>query len=127
MIISGLILISCNNSDSESENCLDYKHAFITQVHAETEELTVKKNEDLPIKLNYFIENSCGSFYDFEVLRNEKEYDIRVKAKYEGCNCNEIASYPETIYYFRSPESGFYTLNFFTSNTEFITKIIYVE
>ena len=120
-----LILLSCSNSNDEAENCLDYKHAFITAVNVEP--MTVNMNEDLPIDLSYFIENSCGSFYTFDVNRNNKTYEIKVKAKYEGCQCNEIAGNLETTYHFRSPESGIYTLNFYTSASEFVTKVVYVE
>lgn len=120
-----LILLSCSNSNDEAENCLDYKHAFITAV--DVEPMTVKINDDLPIELTYFIENSCGSFYTFEVNRNSKTYDIKVKAKYEGCQCNEMASNLQTTYHFRTLESGIYTLNFYTSSSEFVSKVIYVK
>ncbi|WP_177764733.1 hypothetical protein [Flavobacterium sp. I3-2] len=120
-----LTLFGCSNSDDKAENCLDFKHAFITTVYSE--QMSINKNEDLPIDLSFFIENSCGSFYSFEVERNDKVYNIRVKAKYEGCQCNEIAGNLQETYFFRSAEAGVYTLNFYTSNSEYITKIIYVE
>lgn len=120
-----LILVSCSNTNDEAENCLDYKHAFITAVNVEP--MTVSKNKDLAIDLSYFIENTCGSFYNFEVNRNNNIYDIKVKTKYEGCQCNEMASNLQTTYHFRSPDSGIYTLNFYTSASEFVTKIVYVE
>lgn len=124
-LFASLLFIGCSNSNDEAENCLDYKHAFITNV--DTESITIKPHEDLPIDLQYFIENSCGSFYNFDVNRNDKVYDIKVKAKYEGCQCNEIAGNLQTTYHFRTAEAGVYTLNFYTSSSEFITKVITVE
>jgi len=123
--IVSLFFISCTNEDNQSENCLDFKHASITNV--DTEILTVEKNKDLPIQLTYTIENSCGNFYDFDVVRQDKIYDIKINAKYEGCTCNEIASNKQITYYFRAIESGIYTLNFSVSNNEFISKTIYVQ
>lgn len=120
-----LTLFGCSNSDDKAENCLDFKHAFITTVNSE--QMSINKNEDLPIDLSFFIENSCGSFYSFEVERNDKVYNIRVKVKYEGCVCNQSAGILNEVYYFRTAEEGVYTLKFYTSTTEYITKTVIVE
>lgn len=125
MIFLSLFFTSCENEDAVAENCLDYKHARITQV--DLEEFNVEKNFDLPIQLKYEVVNSCGDFYDFEVERNDKIYDIKVKTKYEGCECNEMLGEKNIVYYFRATETGTYTLNFSVSTTEYITKIVTVN
>jgi len=125
LILFAFIIIGCSKEDNQANNCLNYKHAFITDV--KTEILTVKKNYDLPIELTYILENSCGSFYAFDVERNDKIYDIKINTKYEGCNCKESVGSANTIYYFRAVESGFYLLKFYTSVTEFTSIIINVE
>nr|WP_297306807.1 hypothetical protein [uncultured Flavobacterium sp.] len=119
------IFFGCTKEDEQSNNCLSYKHEFITNVELDSYE--INKNEDLIIEVSFFIMNSCGSFYSFDVERNNAVYEIKVKSKYEGCVCAELAELAKQKFHFRSAEEGIYTLNFYTSNTEFITKVIEVK
>ena len=117
-------LVSCDDEPEVAENCVNYKRSKISEVVLE--DTTVNVNEDLPIELTYELVNSCGNFYDFEVNRDVNNYVIKVKSKYEGCTCNEMISSKNTTYYFRSTQTGVYTLHFSVSNDQYITKTVTV-
>lgn len=125
VLMFSLIFIGCSKSDELAEDCLNFKHALITNVDLDTFE--VNKNEDLTIDVSFNLLNSCGSFYSFEVDRNELVYDIKVKAKYEGCDCTEEIRNVKHTYYFRAADEGIYILKFYTSTTDFITKVVIVK
>jgi len=67
-----------------------------------------------PLKVSYILENSCGSFVEFENEKAcKKTIDVKLKLLYEGCNCDL------EFFDLKQDSAGTYTYKFFLDEKKF--------
>jgi len=118
-----LLLLSCNNDDDAgNDTCISYQKALITEVNAPA---TGTVNQPVNFEVTFQVNNGCGDFDKFIETANENVKIIEVNSKYEGCFCTEALAMITENYSFTPTRTGVYTLNFKSSETEFL--IVEVE
>jgi hypothetical protein len=98
--------ISCSNNNND---CISYQTAPVTRVESPATGLI---NQDIPITVYFGIFSGCGQFSSFESFAEADTTFIRVKAKYAGCICTEIAGTLSSAYTFRSSQPGTFYFKF---------------
>jgi hypothetical protein len=73
------------------------------------------------LKIQYIIENSCGSFVEFEDTVIGDVVEVRIKTLYEGCNCTLEFAQEEKFYQLRQDSAGSYQYKFWINETDFDT------
>ena len=73
------------------------------------------------LKIQYIIENSCGSFVEFEDTVIGDVTEVKIKTLYEGCNCTLEFVEEERFYPIKQDSAGSYVYKFWVSETEFDT------
>lgn len=112
-----ILLFSCSKADEQQ---CDYSNpTYVTSVSAATN--IGKVNETINIKVNFQVSSGCGGFGRFIETENGNSKTIQVEAKYVGCVCTQNAPIIAVNYKFIAQTKGNYTLNFKSSETEFIT------
>lgn len=71
------------------------------------------------VSVQYVIENSCGSFVEFEETQIENTIDVRVKLLYDGCNCNLVFTEDSSFYSFKQDSAGYDYYGFYYADTDF--------
>jgi len=80
---------------------------------------SLHKSAAYPLKVQYIIENSCGSFVGFEETKTGNTTDVRIKTIYDGCNCTLEFSQQESFYEIKQDSVGTYHYNFWLDETDF--------
>jgi len=71
------------------------------------------------LKIQYIIENSCGSFVEFEDTTINHVTEIKIKTLYEGCNCSLEFAEEEKFYPLKQDSAGSYQYKFWINETDF--------
>jgi hypothetical protein len=114
--VSFLILtVSC---DQLGDACTEEKYgsALVSEF---PDSLEAGVAQDIYIK--YILENSCGSFKEFEETVAENIVEIKFKARYEGCNCELQFEEDSSVYALKQDSAGTYTYKFFLGDTDYDT------
>lgn len=122
IILLALIgFVSCNNDDSNDNNCIEQEIAYVTSVNAPT---TGSLNENIEIEVNFDLKNSCGSFKDFIESIEGNSRTIEVNSIYEGCICLQVIKSETITYAFKVSSPGDYELKFKSGENEYIIVVI---
>lgn len=124
VLLSTSFLSSCDVSDDNANSCYAVGGVGTTAV---TGPETADVDEEISFTVAFSVPSTCGSFLQFYQEESGNEIKITVAAKYEGCNCDNIATNRSTIYKFKATTAGVYKLIFKKTNTESITKTVTVE
>ncbi len=116
-----LALTSCDISD-DARTCISTIYAPAIEVTGPT---TATVNQEVDFVVKFKIENSCGSFLGF-AESNGWPRQVAATVRYNGCDCNEVATTVTRNYKFKSTVAGEYVLKFLTANSQYITKTITV-
>jgi hypothetical protein len=116
-IFFGLLSISCNNDD-ENTDCTKNIKTYITSVNSPT--TTGVINEKIIIEVEFQVANSSGRFGKFIETENGNTRIIEVEAEYKGCAYFDNAPFIITDYQFTPKKIGNYELKFKSSPTEYI-------
>src|SRR5688500_6210250 len=109
------VAVSCD----KVEACKEDKYAAAV-VYDFTDRLLVGTTHDL--KIHYIIENSCGSFVEFEdtlIYAADTITQVKIKTLYEGCNCTLEFKEEEQFYPLVQNTPGTYHYKFWLSDTDF--------
>jgi len=125
LILSCSLILSCNtNNDDQAGDCISYGIGYVTAVDAPT---NANVNEIINIKIKFQVFNGCGQFGKYVETQNGAVRTIEVEAKYEGCICTQDIPVRTINYVFKADRPGEYTLNFKSSETEFITANLIIN
>lgn len=116
-----LFLLGCKKT---KEDCSEIKSAaaFV---------LDYPENVDVNVlfylSINYLVDNSCGDFHSVEGSLENNILELKLKASYEGCNCDaefeeKVAVYPITF-----DEPGTYTLKLWVAEGEYDTYVVVAD
>lgn len=83
--------------------------------------------ESEEIYLNYIIENSCGDFDKIEETQIDSIVDVRLKVKYEGCNCNLEFVEDSVLYNIKQDSTGIYEYRFYLGETDYESYFLEVH
>ncbi len=120
IFLAFVAFLNCDKDDSNND-CNTLEIAYVTDVQAPE---TINVGEDIEIEVSFTVRNSCGDFADFIQQQNETTRIIEIKAKYEGCECLQVAETITTIYTYNPSIPGDYEFKFKSSQTEYITVIV---
>lgn len=112
--------IGCSK-DKSDEECISYEVATVTNVNAPN---TGAINEKIPIKIDYFLNNSCGNFENLSEIVDGDSTTIDVNAKYDGCYCLEVLVEETATYNFETSIPGDYEFKFKSVDNEYIVVVI---
>ncbi len=113
-------IFGCSKDKSDDE-CISYDVAYVTNVNAPN---TGAINEKIPIKIDYYFNNSCGNFEDLSERVDGNSRTIEVNTKYVGCFCLEVLVEETTTYNFETSVPGDYEFKFKTIENEYIVVVI---
>lgn len=71
------------------------------------------------LKIQYIIENSCGSFTEFQDTTIGDVTEVKIITDYVGCNCTLEFVEEERFYPLHHDSTGTYHYKFWMSETEF--------
>jgi len=114
-LIIGIVFISLG-CDKIDEKCVEEKFASAI-VYEFPDSLYLSATHQL--KIEYVIENSCGSFVEFEDTIVDNNTEVKIKTLYEGCNCTLEFLQEEKFYPLHQDSVGKYHYKFWMSETEF--------
>ncbi len=120
LLVALTSIIGCSKDKSDDE-CISYDVAYVTSVNAPN---TGAINEKIPIKIDYYLNNSCGNFEDLIESVDGNSRIIEVNTKYVGCVCLEVLVEETTIYNFETSVPGDYEFKFKSVENEYIVVVI---
>lgn len=82
---------------------------------------SVKAGTTLDLKVAYILENSCGSFTEFEEHVMGDTTEVRVKLLYEGCSCNLQFKEDSSYYPLKQDAAGTYFYKFYLGESDYDT------
>ena len=74
-----------------------------------------------PLNIQYIIENSCGSFVEFEETKTAATTEVRVKLLYDGCSCNLEFEEDSSTYNLQHDTAGTYYYKFYLGESDYDT------
>jgi hypothetical protein len=119
-----LLLFIAMACDKVEDSCKEEKYAAAV-VYDFPDSLLVGTTHDL--KIQYIIENSCGSFVEFEDSVVNTVTEVKIKTLYEGCSCALEFTEEENFYPLVQNTPGLYTYKFWLSDTDFDTYTLHVH
>ena len=102
--------------DKVEEGCKEEKYASAV-VYDFPDSLQTGVTHDL--KIEYILENSCGSFDEFEVAQVDDYTFVKLKTLYEGCNCTLEFTEAEEFFLISFSDTGTYKFKFWISDTDY--------
>lgn len=105
-------LLSACSIDASDSSCFNQAAMTTTAV---TGPQTVVVNTAATYNVTFYVANSCGTFNS---LRSTDGFPKSIVAivDYNGCECNEVASYVTQPYTFTPTTAGTYEFRFLTDN-----------
>ena len=74
------------------------------------------------IEINYVLDNGCGSFEELEVENSDfYSYEIKVKTKYQGCNCTANFVEGKVDFVINMSHPGIYEFKFWVADGDYDT------
>lgn len=113
VFIGLFFLVSCkdlNNVCSEEKYSSAIVYDFPDSLKAGTEH---------ELKVEYILENSCGSFLEFEEKQISDTTEVKIKLKYEGCSCNLQFEQKVGYYSLQQDSAGIYKYRFWVGDGEY--------
>ncbi|MBI3133267.1 MAG: hypothetical protein HYZ14_01195 [Bacteroidetes bacterium] len=71
------------------------------------------------VKVEYILENSCGSFVEFEENIAGQTTEVRVKLLYDGCSCDLQFKEDSNYYEVKQDSVGTYLYKFYLGETDY--------
>ena len=122
LVLSLFILPGCGKSE---EAVCDYQvKAYPSNVSGAT---TASVNQEIDLTITFAVTNSCGTFGTFTESTVGNTTTVDVAARYTGCTCNQAPVLRTTVYKFKRAAAGTYTLQFYQTQTTFLTYTIIVN
>lgn len=121
VLFLAFITISSCSKDKSDDECIQYDHGIVTNVIAPN---TGMINENIPIQIDYYLNNSCGTFKDITERIDGNSRIIEVNAKYVGCYCLQVLQENTTTYNFETSVPGDYEFKFKSVDNEDIVVVI---
>lgn len=122
-VVLALATVGCSN-DNNLPNCQRDAHALITAVDQNAHTVIVR--QDLPMAINFLLDNSCGTLKNLEVVKNGFEWEVKAIAHYDGCDCIPTSETHTKPFVFRATETGVYTIKFLNPQGEAIVQTVTV-
>ncbi len=122
-LVLATILISFSSCFKE-RICIDKKDAVIDSLFVPKE---TKFGEDVPIYINYEIDNGCGDFDGYTISGINRHLSLDVTIKYEGCQCPEIFQYGSRTISYSPLAPGEFYLSYLLKGTIEKTDTFYVK
>lgn len=116
ILFSVIVLVA--GCDKVDDACKEEKYASAV-VFDFPDSLHAGATHDL--KIQYIIENSCGTFVEFEDTVIGDVTEVKIKTLYEGCNCTLEFVQEERFYPIRQDSVGSYQYKFWINETDFDT------
>lgn len=113
-------IIGCSKDKSDDE-CIQHELAIVTNVIAPN---TGMINEKIPIQIDYYLKNSCGTFKDITERVDGNSRIIEINAKYVGCICLQALVEETATYNFETSVPGDYEFKFKSIENENIVVVI---
>ncbi len=107
----------------ETKVCLN-DEAASSIIHAFPDSIPVAVTHDL--KVHYLIENSCGSFLEFDDTASGNIVEITTMLRYEGCNCALEFVEDSMLYQMKHDTAGTFLYKFSIGETDFDTHAVLV-
>jgi hypothetical protein len=119
-----LIFILAGCSPGSNDPVCDYHvAAYATGVTGPT---TALVNQEIDLTVSFGVVNGCGLFESFTETTTGTTTTVNIGARYNGCNCAQVAAIRTAVYKFKRAAAGTYTLLFRLTDTTFITYSITV-
>jgi hypothetical protein len=113
ILLTGLFLSACSGID---DSCKEERYgSAIVDFFPDSLQAGISDE----VSVQYIIENSCGSFVEFEESQTDHTIDVRVKLLYDGCNCNLVFTEDSSFYSFKQDSAGLYYYNFYYEDADF--------
>ena len=120
-----VLVLFCYSCDDISDSCKEEKYSS-DLVYDFPDTLQVGQTHDL--KIEYIIENSCGSFVEFEEIMDGNTTEVKIKMLYEGCSCNLVFSEEENKYPILKQTAGNYSYKFWVADNDYdIYNLVVVD
>ena len=120
-----VLVLFCYSCDDISDSCKEEKYSSAL-VYDFPDTLQVGQTHDL--KIEYIIENSCGSFVEFEEIMDGNTTELKIKMLYEGCSCNLVFSEEENKYPILKQTAGNYSYKFWVADNDYdIYNLVVVD
>ena len=120
-----VLVLFCYSCDDISDSCKEEKYSSAL-VYDFPDTLQVGQTHDL--KIEYIIENSCGSFVEFEEIMDGNTTEVKIKMLYEGCSCNLVFSEEENKYPILKQTAGNYSYKFWVADNDYdIYNLVVVD
>ncbi|KAF2515620.1 hypothetical protein [Flavobacterium foetidum] len=84
-------------------------------------------NQSIPIKIKFEVLNGCGGFGTLSEVNSGNTKTIEIKAKYEGCYCNQSIENIETTYNFIPSKAGTHIIKLLQPTGDFLTYSINIQ
>lgn len=85
---------------------------------------SLKVGVSVEINIQYVLENSCGNFDRFDITSSNKNFEVKLITKYEGCNCNLEFKEADRNFEIQVDFPGVYTYNFWQADGDFDVRSI---
>ena len=82
---------------------------------------SIEVSETYGLKVQYVLDNNCGSFDNFDIDLSDQSYEVKLMTKYEGCNCNMEFEEDSVEFAVRVDSPGIYEFKFWLSDVDFDT------
>ena len=117
------IVISCTNTKNEN-NCISFQTASIISAQGAD---TGSINQIATFNISYGINNGCGHFESIEQSTNGDTTLVKVKTKYQGCVCTQMAGILTTPFTFSATIPGIYYFKFYQTDQSYLLDSIRIQ
>jgi len=116
-------VVSCTNTKNEND-CISFQTASIISADGPDTGLI---NQNATFSLSYGINNGCGNFNSFEQSTNGDTTLVKVKTKYQGCVCTQMAGVLTTPFTFNATITGTYYFKFYQNEQTYLLDSIRIQ
>lgn len=113
IVLSGILLGSC---EKINDACKSEKHAAAIVFDFPD---SIQTQHTYELEVHYVLDNSCGEFEGYDVTSNGNSFEVKLKTKYEGCNCSPEFIEGEEDYDIRIDLPGIYEFKFWLADNDF--------
>lgn len=116
-------LVSCTKTKNDN-NCISFQTASIISALGPDTGLI---NQNATFSLSYGINNGCGDFNNIEQSTNGDTTLVKVKTKYQGCVCTQMAGVLTTPFAFNATIPGTYYFKFYQTEQTYLLDSIRIQ